>query len=62
VPAPKNVRWKDIWIPAPGQPVDKPFDDVEWVKLRDDDYDRIIWHRDRTLEEIQADGVGPLDK
>lgn len=60
VPAAKNIRWKDIWIPAPGQAKDKPFDDVEWVKLRDDDWERILSHKGRTLDEVKADGIGPM--
>jgi hypothetical protein len=61
VPAARNIRWKDIWVPAPGQPADKPFDELEWVKLRDDDLDRIISHKGRTREEIKADGIGPIE-
>jgi hypothetical protein len=60
VPAARNIRWKDIWVPAPGQPPDTPFDSLMWVKLRDDDFDRIIKHKGRTREEIIADGIGPL--
>ncbi len=60
VPAARNIHWKDIWVPAPGQPDDKPFDDLAWVKLRDDDFDHIIKHRGRTREEIIADGIGPV--
>lgn len=61
VEAAKNIRWKDIWIPAPGQAADKPFDELEWVKLRDDDWDRIITHKGSTREEVLERGVRPLD-
>ena len=60
VPAAMNIRWKDIWVPAPGQPPETPFDDLLWVKLRDDDFDRIVRHKGRTREEVIADGIGPL--
>jgi len=56
----KNVMWKDIWIPAPGQAADKPFDELEWVKLRDDDWDRIITHKGQSRESAIASGIGPL--
>lgn len=61
IEAAKNVRWKDIWIPAPGQAADKPFDELEWVKLRDDDWDRIITHKGSTREEVLSRGIRPLD-
>jgi hypothetical protein len=61
VEAANNVRWKDIWIPAPGQAADTPFDELEWVKLRDDDWDRILTHKGSTREEVLERGIGPLD-
>lgn len=61
VAAAKNVRWKDIWIPAPGQPADKPFDELEWVKLREDDFERIVSHKGQSLTDLAANGIGPLE-
>ena len=56
----KNVMWKDIWIPAPGQAADKPFDELEWVKLRDDDWDRIVTHKGQSRDAAIANSIGPL--
>jgi hypothetical protein len=60
VPAARNVKWKDIWIPAPHQAVDVPFDDLKWVKVRDDDWERIITHKGQSREQAIANGIGPL--